>query len=173
MKRKLLGIATILLLGCPLYALQVSAQEVIFVARHTDPQMLLLLDAPIQDDTPLSETGRTQAEVLTARLKDAGITAIYTSKTARTIETAAPMAKELGLDITSISRRDVDGLIQRLRKHRGNDRVLVVGHWTTMPKILQRLGYPEEVKIERSVRNDLFIVMPKSNGPPVVVYLHY
>ena len=30
-----------------------------------------------------------------------------------------------------------------------------------------------EVKIERSVRNDLFIVMPKSNGPPVVVYLHY
>ena len=83
MKRKLLGIVIILLLGCPLCALQVSAQEVIFVARHTDPQMLLRLDAPIQDDTPLSETGRTQAEVLTARLKDAGITAIYTSKTAR------------------------------------------------------------------------------------------
>ena len=42
-----------------------------------------------------------------------------------------------------------------------------------MPKILQRLGHPEEVKIERSVRNDLYVVVPKSNGPPAVVYIHY
>ncbi len=173
MKGKLLGIAAIFLLGCSFGPPRANAQEVIFVARHTDPQMLLRLDAPIQDDTPLSEVGRKQAEVLAARLKDAGITAIYTSKTVRTIETAGPIAKELGLDIISISRRDVDGLIQQLGKHDDNDRILIVGHWTTMPKILQRLGHPEEVKIERSVRNDLYVVVPKSNGPPAVVYIHY
>ena len=173
MKRKLIGIAAVFLVGWPFSPLPASGQEVIFVARHTDPQALLRLDAPIQDDTPLSETGFKQAETLAARLKDAGITAIHTSKTVRTIETAGPIAKELDLDITSISRRDVDGLIQSLRQLRSDDRVLIVGHWTTMPKILQRLGYPEEVKIERSVRNDLFMVMPRSDGPPVVVYLHY
>ncbi len=135
--------------------------------------MLLRLDAPIQDDTPLSETGLKQAEILAARLKDSGITAIYTSKTLRTIETAGPIAKELGIDITSISRRDVDGLIQSVRQHRPDDRVLIVGHWTTIPKIMQRLGYGEEVKIERSERNDLFIVVPKPDGPPAVAYIHY
>ena len=42
-----------------------------------------------------------------------------------------------------------------------------------MPGILKRLGYTKKVKIERSVRNDLFVVIPMPGGPPVVVYIHY
>ncbi len=152
---------------------QANGQQVIFVARHVDTQKLLRMDAPVRDDTKLSETGNRQAGTLAERLKDAGITAIYTSKTARTIETAQPLAKLLGLRINKISRRDIDGLIRRLREKHQEDRVLVVGHWTTMPGILKRLGYAEKVKIEASVRNDLFMVVPKADGPPVVVYIHY
>ena len=152
---------------------QSNGQEVVFVARHVDMQKLLRMDAPIRDDTPLSETGRRQAKILAERLKDAGITAIYTSKTVRTIQTAEALAKLLGLQINKISRRDSDGLIRRLRKRHQGDRVLVVGHWTTMPGILQRLGYTKRVKIARSVRNDLFVVVPKPDKPPTVMYMHY
>lgn len=60
---------------------QSNGQEVVFVARHVDPQKLLRMDAPIRDDTPLSKSGRRQAKILAERLKDTGITAIYTSKT--------------------------------------------------------------------------------------------
>lgn len=150
-----------------------NGQEVIYVVRHVDPQKLLRMDEPIRDDTPLSESGRRQAETLAKRLKDAGITAIYTSKTVRTIQTAQPLAKRLGLRINSISRRDTEGLIRRLRENHPKDRVLVVGHWTTLPGILRRLGYSKKVKIGRSVRNDMFVVVPKPAGPPVVVYIHY
>ena len=146
-----------------------NGQEVIFVSRHADPQV----GTAIRDDTPLSEAGRRQAKALTEHLKDAGISAIYTSKTTRTIQTAQPLAKLLGLTITSISRRDIDDLIRRLREKHPRDRVLVVGHWPTVPAILQRLGSPKKVKIQRSVRNDLFVVVPKPDGPPVVVYIHY
>ncbi|MCZ6771624.1 MAG: phosphoglycerate mutase family protein [Proteobacteria bacterium] len=152
---------------------QSNGQEVVFLARHVDPQKLLRMDAPIRDDTPLSKSGRQQAETLAERLKDAGVTAIYTSKTARTIQTAEPLAKLLGLQINKMSRRDIDGLIRQLHEKHQGDRVLVVGHWTTLPGILQRLGYPKKVKIERSVRNDLFVVVPRADGPPVVVYIHY
>jgi broad specificity phosphatase PhoE len=152
---------------------QSNGQEVIFVARHVDPQKLLRMDAPIRDDTPLSKSGHRQAKALTERLKDAGISAIYTSKTARTIQTAEPLAKLLGLRINTISRRDSDGLIRRLREKHRKDRILVIGHWTTVPGILRRLGYAKKVKIARSVRNDLFVVVPKPGGPPAVVYIHY
>ena len=57
---------------------QSNGQQVIFVARHVDTQKLLRMDAPIRDDTPLSESGRRHAGTFAERLKDAGITAIYT-----------------------------------------------------------------------------------------------
>ena len=173
MKPRILGLFTAFAFAGLLLPSQSYGQEVIFVARHVDPQKLLRMDAPIRDDTPLSESGRRQAKALTERLKDAGISAIFTSKTARTIQTAEPLAKLLGLRINRISRRDSDGLIRRLREKHRKDRVLVVGHWTTVPGILQRLGYPKKVKIARSVRNDLFVVVPKPDGPPAVVYIHY
>ena len=156
-----------------LVPVELFGQEVIYVARHVDIQPLIRMDAPILDETPLSESGRKQANTLAERLKDAGITAIYTSKTARTIQTAEPLSKMLGLAINQISRRDIDGLIAQIREKNQQDRVLVVGHWTTLPGILKRLGHAKKVKIERSVRNDLFIVVPKPNKPPVVVYIHY
>ena len=57
----------------------ISAQEVIFVVRHSDPPSTLNLDE-ILDETPLSESGQKRAKLLAERLKDAGITAIYATK---------------------------------------------------------------------------------------------
>ena len=141
----------------------VSAQEVIYIVRHSDPPSTLNLDE-ILDETPLSESGQQRAKMLAERLKDAGITAIYATQARRTVETAEPLAKTLGLEIRVHSYEDTDGLVRLLRSENGKDRVLVVGHWSTIPEILKALGYPEEVKIERSAYDNLFVVIPRGRA---------
>jgi broad specificity phosphatase PhoE len=111
--------------------------------------------------------------MLTERLKDAGVTAIYATQARRTVETAEPLAKALGLEIRVHSYEDSDGLVRLLRSEHGKDRVLVVGHWSTIPKILKALGNAEEIKIERSAYDNLFVVVPKGEQAPTVLHLHY
>jgi broad specificity phosphatase PhoE len=147
----------------------VGAQEAVFVVRHSDPPSTLSFDE-ILDETPLSESGQQRAKMLAERLKDAGITAIYATQTRRTVETAEPLAKALGLEVRVLSYEDTDGLVRRLRSEH---RVLVVGHWSTIPLILKALGDPHDIKIERSAYDNLFVVIPKGAEAPTVLHLHY
>ena len=93
-------ISLVALIVCDILAFSVgsSAQEAIFVVRHTDPPPILSFDE-ILDETPLSETGQQRAKMLAERLKYAGISAIYATNTVRTVQTAEPLAKILGLEI--------------------------------------------------------------------------
>lgn len=168
------GIAVLAtLVACFLaWPLAVGAQEAIFLVRHSDPPPFLNLDE-IKDETPLSESGQQRAKMLAERLKDAGITAIYGTQAQRTVETAEPLAKILGLEIRVHSYEDSDGLVHLLRSEHGGDRVLVVGHWSTIPEILKALGDPQEIKIERSAYDNLFVVFPKGAEEPTVLHLHY
>jgi broad specificity phosphatase PhoE len=154
------------------WPLSVNAQEAIFIVRHSDPPPFLSLDE-IKDETPLSESGQQRATMLAQRLKDAGITAIYASQARRTVETAQPLAKILGLEIRVHSYEDTKGLVDLLRSENGGDRVLVVGHWSTIPEILKAFGDPQDIKIERSAYDNLFVVLPKGAEEPTVLHLHY
>jgi probable phosphoglycerate mutase len=49
-------------------------------------------------DPPLSPLGLRQADLVAARLESAGIDAIYVTTLCRTAQTAAPLAKAIGLD---------------------------------------------------------------------------
>jgi broad specificity phosphatase PhoE len=149
-----------------------SAQEAIFIARHTDPPPVLSFDE-ILDETPLSESGEQRAKLLAERLKDVGISAIYATETVRTQQTATPLAKTLGLEVRIHPLEDVDGLVKLLRSEHQGDRILVVGHWSTIPLIVKALGHGEEVKIERSAYDNLFVVIPKGDQAPTVLHLHY
>ena len=149
-----------------------GAQEVIYIVRHSDPPSTLNFDE-ILDETPLSESGQQRAKILAERLKDAGVTAIYATQTKRTVETAEPLAKTLGLEIRINAGEDTDGLVRLLRSENGKDRVLVVGHWSTIPQILKALGHPGEIKIERSEYNNLFLAIPRGEQTPIVLHLHY
>ncbi len=167
-----LGPIMVLILGILWAPFSVHAQKAIFVVRHASPQRLLALDK-IPDDAPLSELGRERAAVLAGRLKDAGITAIYTSEILRAVQTAEPLADALGLPINKMPREDIDGLVSRVRDRHPKDTVLIVGHWNTLPKIIKALGHLEEVKIERSEYNGLYTVIPQSQGPPMVLLIRY
>jgi broad specificity phosphatase PhoE len=149
-----------------------NAQEAIYIVRHSDPPSTLNLDE-ILDETPLSESGQQRAKMLAERLKDAGVSAIYATQARRTVETAEPLAKALGLEIRVHSYEDSDGLVRLLHSEHGKDRVLVVGHWSTIPVILKALGDPEEFKIERSAYDNLFVIVTRGEQAPVVLHLHY
>jgi broad specificity phosphatase PhoE len=167
-----IGLFTVLAVSVLAPPLPSGAQEAIFVVRHSDPPPMLRLDE-IADDTPLSESGQQRAAMLAGRLKDAGISAIYATEARRTVQTAEPLAEALGIQIRVHTWDDYDGLIKRLRSDHQGDRVLVVGHWGTIPSILKALGHPQEITIERSAYDNLFVVIPKGEQAPTVLRLHY
>ena len=74
-----------------------AAQHTVFLVRHAERADTTPGAARRWPTDPdLSDAGRARAESLAAALKDAKITAIYTTEFKRTQQTAAPLAKALG-----------------------------------------------------------------------------
>ena len=119
-------------------------------------------------DPDLSEAGRARAESLAIALKDAKITSIYATKYKRTQQTAAPLAKALGLTV-SIAPADAADVVKQLAGAKGN--VLVVGHSNTVPDVIKGLGVTAPVMIGDDEFDNLFVVT--TGAPPSVVRLHY
>lgn len=140
-----------------------AAQSTIFVVRHAEKA------ETHEQDPKLSAPGRDRAEALARILKDAQISAIYVTEFKRTKETAAPLAKVLGLTPTAIPANDLPSLLAKIRSATGN--VLVVGHGNTIPDLLKALGIPEPITIDDSDYSNLFLVFP--NGTPHLIHLHF
>lgn len=73
----------------------------LFLVRHADaiPDVDEIIPGGIYDDLPLSRIGREQAQALAERLGSGPFrfSAIYSSPLKRCLETAAPLAKRLGM----------------------------------------------------------------------------
>ena len=119
-------------------------------------------------DPDLSEAGRARAESLATALKDAKITAIYATKYKRTQQTAAPLAKALGLTVNIVTA-DAADVVKQLAGAKGN--VLVVGHSNTVPDVIKGLGVTAPVTIGDDEFDNLFIVT--TGAQPSVLRLHY
>lgn len=150
-----------------LFAFTALAQPpVVFLVRHAERAAV---SGHVPSDTGLSETGRARAGGLALALKDAQITAIYTSEYKRTKETAAPLAQSLGMQPEVIQADDFRSLIPKLNAARGN--VLVVGHSNTLPQIINALGISARVAVAESDYDNLFLVVREQ--PPQLIRLHY
>jgi broad specificity phosphatase PhoE len=149
-------------------AVPAAAQQTIFVVRHAERADTGAGAAPMMDTDPdLSEKGRARAEALAAVLKDAGITAIYTTQYKRTLQTAEPLAKALGLKPIAIDARDTRALIARLESG-GN--ALVVGHSNTVGGVIKQLGVTEPVTVGDQDYDNLFVVI--RGDKPTFIRLH-
>ncbi|MGI8438530.1 MAG: histidine phosphatase family protein [Chthoniobacterales bacterium] len=135
----------------------------IFLVRHAEKA------AGDSKDPDLSPAGRARAEALATVLKDANLTAIYTTEFKRTQETAAPTAHAAALQPITVSANDTAQLLEKLTVATG--RVLVVSHGNTLPNILKGLGLTTSIKIEEPDYDNLFLVIP--GAPPQLVHLHY
>ena len=146
-------------------------------AAFAEPRAILLVrhaeradaGAPAEKDPGLSAAGRTRAEALGKELRDARITAIYTSEFKRTQETAAPLAESLGVKVEAVPAKESAALLAKLKSGDGN--VLVVGHSNTLPEIIKALGIAAPVTIGENDYDDLFVVV--LGEPPQCIHLHY
>jgi broad specificity phosphatase PhoE len=163
--KSLFAAATILV-----FALPAAAQQAVFVVRHAERADTVSGAAPMMATDPdLSEPGKARAESLAVTLKDAKITAIYTTEFKRTRQTAAPLAKALGIEVTVVSARDLPGLLEKVKAASGN--ILVVGHSNTVGEVIAGLGAAEPVKLGDNEYDNLFVVV--KGEKPALVRLHF
>lgn len=126
-------------------AAPVLALDDIYLVRHAEKYASWPADRDLDAFQPLSAAGLQRADALAARLKAAGIVAVYTSRTTRAIETGTPLAHALGIpvvaDDASTKPAEMTAFLTHLReKHAGDRAILIVGHSNTVPELLAHLG---------------------------------
>ena len=139
-----------------------SASPVFFIVRHAEK-------ATLEGNPELSAAGRERADGLARMLKDAEITAIFTSEFKRTQETAAPTAKATQVTPVVVNATNSSALVEKLRVLKGN--ALIVGHGNTIPELLKSLGVETTVTIPENDYSELFVVL--MSDKPQLVRLHY
>lgn len=149
-------------LALNLFVSPAAAQSSIFIVRHAEKA------ESTGNDQDLSEAGRARAEALAYILKDAKITGIYTTEFKRTQQTAAPLARALGLE-TIVHPAQATEFATKLRSAAGN--ALVVGHSNTIPELIKELGIDTPIKLTDHDYDNLFVVVLEQN--PRLIRLHY
>lgn len=103
----------------------------IYVMRH--------LDTPKgATDPDLTQDGQRAAEALVDWFKRGRPGVIYVSRPKRSQQTAAPLARRLGLTPVIYDPADTPALIAAVTKETRT--ILIVGHSNTVPDIIERLG---------------------------------
>ncbi len=146
-----------------LFALSTAAASpIIFVVRHAEK-------AADGNDPDLSGAGQQRAEGLARILKDAEITAIFTTEFKRTQETAAPTAKATKISPTVVPANDIPAMAEKLRPLKGN--ALVVAHGNTIPDLVKALGIEVPITIPENDYSELFVIIMTEK--PQLLRLHY
>ena len=142
----------------------------VFLVRHAEPLHPPPESAP--RNPALNRLGRERAERLAQVLGDAGIDGILSTDLHRTLQTAAPLAERLGLEVETYDHRELPELAERLRATPG--RFLVSGHSNTTPELVRLLGGdPGEPIDEKTEFDRLYVVVLEPGREPVTLLLHY
>ena len=113
---------------------------VVVVVRHAEKAT----DDP--RDPSLTPAGTARAQTLAQRLEGAGLDAVYATQYRRTQLTAAPAAKQAGLDVTvrpadaANAASYAPDLARDLRALPAGSTALVVGHSNTVPGIVSAIS---------------------------------
>ncbi|NML59931.1 histidine phosphatase family protein [Massilia sp. RP-1-19] len=123
------GLALTLAMLAPLA--QAAEPAVIYVVRHGEK-------TGNDGDPDLTAQGRLRAGNIATILKHTAIRQVFTSKTARTRQTAAPTAALSGVPVKEYDARQPEKMVAELKASGGN--TLVVGHSNTIGKLVTLLG---------------------------------
>lgn len=115
------------------------------------------------DNPGLTVAGTQRALTLQRTLADidvvASLDAVYTSPYRRTIDTARPIAREAGLELSTFDVNDLNNaVVDIVRNHKGKI-VLIVGHSNTIAPMIAELGGSKKLPpIADSEYDNLYIV---------------
>jgi len=113
------------------------------------------------DTSSLSGDGWDRAYALRDTLLNDEINYIFVSDKKRTQQTATPLATAISknFEIFSLTNAGTQSLITRLKSYNGQSRILVVGHTSTIPKIIDSLmKSPQHVVIPEDSFNRMYVV---------------
>jgi broad specificity phosphatase PhoE len=73
-----------------------------------------------------------------------------------------------------MSRSDINGLVDQVRKEHSDDVVLIVSHSKTVPRLVEAfVPFAEVPAIERDDYDNLFVIVPKGENDATVLRLRY
>lgn len=144
----------------------VSAPTTIVIVRHAEK-------SAVSGDVPISDEGKARAKLLAAMLEPAGVSAIFCSELTFNQETAQPIADQLKLAPIVIPVRDSARLVEELRKRAPGSVTLLVGHSSSIPEIIEKLGGVRPTSIDPQTYDRLFIVTRWEQAPVSVIEMRY
>jgi broad specificity phosphatase PhoE len=133
------------ILSLAILATHADALETLYIVRHAEKVASWPDVAYLDSFRPLSAAGVERADGLASELADAGIAAIYASRTTRSLHTGVPLSDRSGATL-AVETGTVDAIKMKKfiadlgERHEGDTAVLVVGHSNTIPELLLRLG---------------------------------
>jgi broad specificity phosphatase PhoE len=120
-------------------------------------------------DPELSPRGLERARHVAAILHRAGVTAIFSTPTARTRQTAAPLAQQTGLNVQLYDPAAPRALVEKVRALSGA--VVVVGHSNTLPELVKLFGGAPGADIGDDEYDRLYQLLPVANGEVKTILL--
>ncbi|HEU4521006.1 MAG TPA: histidine phosphatase family protein [Thermoanaerobaculia bacterium] len=136
----------------------------VILVRHAEK-------ASSDEDPPLSAAGTARAAELARVLSATRIDTIYTTQYVRTKDTAAPVAKALGVQaqVFPAGKGYAAAIAAKIRDHHQGQTVLVAGHSNSTSDVARALGAENVPKIDESQYDYLFIVTLSGEDESLVV----
>ncbi|MEO3879591.1 SixA phosphatase family protein [Rheinheimera fenheensis] len=125
MRLNIISLLLVLLLSC------MAAADTVYFVRHAEK----LADGK---DPALTVCGQARADALATSLTAVKLAAVYATPYQRTGQTAAAVAKQQQLEVTTYDPRQPEVLVQQLKAL--SQPALVVGHSNTVPELVAQLS---------------------------------
>jgi broad specificity phosphatase PhoE len=142
--------------------LAAAEPSAIYLVRHGEK-------AAVGQDPELTPQGQARAQHIAAILHRAGITAIFSTPTARTRQTAAPLAQRTGLTVQTYDPRAPRALVEKVRALSGA--VVVIGHSNTLPELVRLFGGAPGSDILDDEFDRLYQLLPGADGQVKTILL--
>jgi len=141
--------------SCPLAAQDTSAT--VFLVRHAERSGPGLKD-------PVTEAGQVRAALLARMFGEAGISKVVASEYLRTQETAAPLAKRIGVATTTVKAGDLKALAQTFAALPAGSAAVAVRHSGEIENLLDHLGSPQKIAKIEETEYDRLLILTFQNG---------
>jgi broad specificity phosphatase PhoE len=136
--------------------------DMIYLVRHGEK-------AADGNDPSLTPQGRQRAQNIATMLHRAGIQAIFSSATARTLETAKPLSASLSLPVQQYDAGKPEALVAKVKALQGP--VLVVGHSNTLPELVRLFGGAPGTEIGDNEFDRIYQLVNGADGKVTTVLL--
>lgn len=151
---------------------QNNAESIYILVRHAEKDTSQAGSTMMQADPSLTKQGLLRAEKLITVLKKYNIDSIYSTNFIRTISTASPIAKKIGLEINKYDHKKLQNFANQILSSSGKT-ILVIGHSNTTPSLANLLLKEKKYEaLDESVYNKIFIVTIK-NGKASAEVIEY